>query len=359
VQYGDTLSSIAARFAVRGDWPALYAANRKAIGPDPNVIHSGTILVLPGQKAPVRHTVEAGDTLSGIAAEFAVRGGWRALYAANRRAIGPDPSVIRAGTVLTVPRPVAPSRPTSGRAFRRQHLSAPSAGPRHDGLPVRTGAPAATGVPQWLKMTLLAVGVVILAVFLAGPVLALRRRRQQAAGRAVQLGKVGVGSRRERGGWACPVAAAVRPVAAAARVHPVGVAVPSAVLATGIVLFTFVKSAAIRVVPPPGGSGPGSVCAARTDQPHHRLHSRQPGRPGLPALPSRPGQNAGSLTGSLGQIAPPLLVPAAAPQAGPGRASRANWNPSSPLPGGGLVCDAKQVPSSAATAVAGSRGADQ
>src|SRR6266481_8766523 len=48
VQPGDPLSGIAARFAVRGGWPALYAANRKAIGPDPNLIHSGTVLVLPG-----------------------------------------------------------------------------------------------------------------------------------------------------------------------------------------------------------------------------------------------------------------------------------------------------------------------
>ena len=86
VRSGDTLSGVAARFAVRGGWPALYAANRRAIGPDPDIIHSGTVLVVPGRKAPVRYTIAAGDTLSGIAAEFAVRGGWPALYAANRRA---------------------------------------------------------------------------------------------------------------------------------------------------------------------------------------------------------------------------------------------------------------------------------
>src|SRR5215831_6179894 len=121
VQYGDTLSSIAARFAVRGGWPALYAANRQAIGPDPNVIHSGTVLVLPGLRTPVRYTIAAGDTLSGIAAEFAVRGGWRALYAANRQAIGPDPSVIHPGTVLTIPHRAAPSPPSTGQAHRRHH----------------------------------------------------------------------------------------------------------------------------------------------------------------------------------------------------------------------------------------------
>src|SRR5215813_3088116 len=112
VRSGDTLSGIAAEFAVRGGWPALYAANRRAIGPDPDIIHAGTVLVLPGQKAPVRYTVAAGDTLSGIAAEFAVRGGWSALYAANRRAIGPDPDIIHAGTVLVLPGQKAPVRYT-------------------------------------------------------------------------------------------------------------------------------------------------------------------------------------------------------------------------------------------------------
>jgi len=92
VRLGDTLSGIAARFAVRGGWPALYAANRPLIGSDPNTIRPGTVLVLPGRMAPVRYTVTAGDTLAGIATVFAVRGGWPALYAANRRVIGPDPT---------------------------------------------------------------------------------------------------------------------------------------------------------------------------------------------------------------------------------------------------------------------------
>jgi hypothetical protein len=139
-------------------------------------------------------------------------------------------------------------------------------------------------------------------------------------------------------------------------VHPAGVAVPSAVLVTGIVLFTFVTT--MRVVPPPGRSGPGSVRAARpgTGQPHHRLQPRQPGQPGLP---SSPGQNARCLTGSLEQFASSLPVPAAASPAGSGPAPQASRNPSSRLPGGGLVCAVKRVPPSAATAAAASGGADQ
>ena len=54
VQPGDTLSGIATRLAVRGGWPALYAANRPHIGPDPDVIRPGTVLVLPGRKALAR-----------------------------------------------------------------------------------------------------------------------------------------------------------------------------------------------------------------------------------------------------------------------------------------------------------------
>ena len=62
VQQGDTLSGIAAQLGVRGGWPALYAANRPLIGPDPNIINAGTVLVLPGHEGPAGYTVVAGDT---------------------------------------------------------------------------------------------------------------------------------------------------------------------------------------------------------------------------------------------------------------------------------------------------------
>jgi hypothetical protein len=129
----------------------------------------------------------AGDTLAGIAAALAVRGGWPALYAANRKVIGPDPDVIRPGTVLTVSRPAAPSPAASGRVPRRYPVPPPSApaGSGHRPVPTGPAAPAAAGMPQWLKTLLLVAGLVIGAAFLAEPVLLLRRRRQQAAARAV------------------------------------------------------------------------------------------------------------------------------------------------------------------------------
>jgi LysM repeat protein len=192
VQQGDTLSGIAAQLSVRGGWPALYAANRPLIGPDPNVIEPGTVLVLPGQVAPVRYTVAAGDTLSGIAAALAVRGGWPALYGANRRLIGPDPNVIRPGTVLAIPGPPAPrtSRPVPHR--HPAHHPAPRPRPVRP-RPVRTTSPAAVGMPQWLKTMLLAVCVVIGLAFLAELVPVASRRHRRAAGPSV------VGSGQEPG----------------------------------------------------------------------------------------------------------------------------------------------------------------
>ncbi|MBC7272839.1 MAG: transglycosylase family protein [Streptomyces sp.] len=46
------------------------------------------------------YTVVRGDTLSGIADEHRVRGGWQGLYAANRAAIGADPDLILPGQRL-------------------------------------------------------------------------------------------------------------------------------------------------------------------------------------------------------------------------------------------------------------------
>ena len=186
IQPGDTLSVIAARFAVRGGWPALYAANRDRIGPDPGTIRPGTILTLPGVQALTRYRVAAGDTLSGIAAQFAIRGGWPALYAANRDRIGPDPDAIRPGLVLTLaPPPSASPAPSPGTPARPRPAPSAPAGTGPYPRPATNPAPAATGMPHWLKTLLVAVGLLILAAFLTEPVLAARRRRHQAANQAL------------------------------------------------------------------------------------------------------------------------------------------------------------------------------
>lgn len=48
------------------------------------------------------YTVQPGDTLSGIARKLGL-GGWRSLYDANAAVIGPDPNLIRPGQVLVIP----------------------------------------------------------------------------------------------------------------------------------------------------------------------------------------------------------------------------------------------------------------
>ena len=205
VQPGDTLSGIADALAIRGGWPALYAANRRAIGNDPGLIRPGLTLTVPGPIAATHYKIAAGDTLSGIAAAFGTAGGWPALYTANRRVIGPDPDVIRAGTVLVIPHSGLPARPplhqvplhqgpsASRRtaSHRAAHTSAPATAP--SGRP--TSAQPLTGARQRRSVRAGDVDgrppavardragggrLLIATAFLTEPVLALARRRRAA-----------------------------------------------------------------------------------------------------------------------------------------------------------------------------------
>ncbi|MFJ2592706.1 LysM peptidoglycan-binding domain-containing protein [Streptomyces erythrochromogenes] len=51
---------------------------------------------------PTTYSVIVGDTLSEIAADHSVSGGWKQLYEANRAVVGDNPSVIRPGIKLTL-----------------------------------------------------------------------------------------------------------------------------------------------------------------------------------------------------------------------------------------------------------------
>ncbi|AUG79386.1 hypothetical protein CFP65_4656 [Kitasatospora sp. MMS16-BH015] len=48
------------------------------------------------------YTVQAGDTLSGIAQSHQVNGGWQTLYGANKSTVGADPNLIMPGQVLNL-----------------------------------------------------------------------------------------------------------------------------------------------------------------------------------------------------------------------------------------------------------------
>jgi nucleoid-associated protein YgaU len=48
------------------------------------------------------YTVRAGDSLSKIASQFHISGGWQSLYSANRSAVGSNPNLIHPGLRLKV-----------------------------------------------------------------------------------------------------------------------------------------------------------------------------------------------------------------------------------------------------------------
>ncbi|MEV6957681.1 transglycosylase family protein [Streptomyces sp. NPDC051207] len=79
------------------------------------------------------YTVVRGDTLSGIAQERHVEGGWQGLYAANRKTLGPDPDLIlpgqrlslRAGAAEAPPKRTAkPVKPSESRESDTPHTRA-------------------------------------------------------------------------------------------------------------------------------------------------------------------------------------------------------------------------------------------
>lgn len=95
VQSGDTLSGIAAQYGTT--WQHLAELNGLA---DPNVIYPGQVLAVDGSApAPAvqTYTVQSGDTLSGIAAAYGTS--WQHLADINGIA---DPNLIYPGQTLRV-----------------------------------------------------------------------------------------------------------------------------------------------------------------------------------------------------------------------------------------------------------------
>ncbi|GAA3122463.1 hypothetical protein GCM10010449_50430 [Streptomyces rectiviolaceus] len=83
------------------------------------------------------YTVVRGDTLSGIAEERRVSGGWRQLYEANRKAIGGDPDLITPGQRLALQasqknsgKPEAAPKPRTEPKQRAEAKPKPKAEPK-------------------------------------------------------------------------------------------------------------------------------------------------------------------------------------------------------------------------------------
>ncbi|MNR82463.1 Murein DD-endopeptidase MepM [compost metagenome] len=139
VQKGDSLSAIAQRTLGDGNrWREIYDLNKDVIGGNPNLIHPGMTLKLPGgaaapQPAPApqpkpepkptagpSYTVQSGDSLSAIAARTLGNSDrWREIYDLNRDVIGSNPNQIHAGMTLRLPGGASvskpPAAPDSGR----------------------------------------------------------------------------------------------------------------------------------------------------------------------------------------------------------------------------------------------------
>lgn len=159
VQSGDSLSVIAGR--ALGDayrWPEIFELNRGLIGNNPNLIHPGMKLVLPGDPAPApappppppepeaptgNYVVQSGDSLAAIAERHL--GSWERwpeLYERNRDRIGPSPDLLPIGIELELPG--AP-----GRAPAPKPAPAPSAPTKREAPYINQYNPAGKEQGYW------------------------------------------------------------------------------------------------------------------------------------------------------------------------------------------------------------------
>ncbi|MCI4042054.1 LysM peptidoglycan-binding domain-containing protein [Streptomyces sp. TRM75563] len=116
--------------------------------------------------APAHHSVVAGETLSKIAREHSVSGGWKELYEGNRKIVGENPDLIHPGIKLTLGnKAAAPSDAKSSKASaatgRGASADRADRSERTDIAPVAKAAPAAekaatytNDLDGWIKESL-------------------------------------------------------------------------------------------------------------------------------------------------------------------------------------------------------------
>ncbi|MFE4257440.1 transglycosylase SLT domain-containing protein [Streptomyces sp. NPDC056883] len=68
--------------------------------------------------APTTYSVVSGDTLSKIAAEHSIGGGWQQLYEANKSIVGANPSAIRPGLKLNLTGSAPAAAPAAAKAAK-------------------------------------------------------------------------------------------------------------------------------------------------------------------------------------------------------------------------------------------------
>ncbi|MCL6289286.1 transglycosylase SLT domain-containing protein [Streptomyces sp. 43Y-GA-1] len=118
------------------------------------------------QAAPAQHSVVAGETLSKIAREHSVSGGWKKLYEGNRKIVGENPDLIHPGIKLTLGNKAAApsdakSAKASGATARGASADRADRSERTDIAPVAKAAPAAAkavtytnDLDGWIKESL-------------------------------------------------------------------------------------------------------------------------------------------------------------------------------------------------------------
>ncbi|MFC9192380.1 transglycosylase SLT domain-containing protein [Streptomyces cyaneofuscatus] len=122
--------------------PARSLAAEKAVAPVSVTAQANSVT----KAAPAKHSVVSGETLSKIAREYSVSGGWKKLYEGNRKAVGENPNLIHPGITLTIgAKAAAPSDAKAGKASK---AAAPAAertatAERADRSERTTAAPAA------------------------------------------------------------------------------------------------------------------------------------------------------------------------------------------------------------------------
>src|ERR1700748_416118 len=109
VKPGDTLSALATENHVPGGWENLYAANRKLIGQNPDLIYPGKRFTIPVHVLaatadvvdPSAYAIRSGDTLTKIAAKYKTPGGWESIFADNPSLS--NPNALAVGMMLKLP----------------------------------------------------------------------------------------------------------------------------------------------------------------------------------------------------------------------------------------------------------------
>ncbi|MEU0098746.1 LysM peptidoglycan-binding domain-containing protein [Streptomyces sp. NPDC006267] len=116
--------------------------------------------------APAQHSVVAGETLSKIAREYSISGGWEKLYEGNRKIIGENPDLIQPGIELTLGNKAAapsadkaakasPAAARGGAADRADRSERVEAAPAAKAAPVAEKAVTYTNdLDGWIKESL-------------------------------------------------------------------------------------------------------------------------------------------------------------------------------------------------------------